>query len=217
MDFYKNEEPLSKWNNFEFWKGFADEMNDIDGTISKEFELNACKYLLYDYFTSVVVVGTSAKDLIQNFAGNTNIVNDLYCDGCFTQYGSLVIPPFNLFEKSVLMPSSYPKFKSFEQLFKDNPTLSDMALFVSRHYIFTRELNRAKNDIHRIQQEIDIFNAAQDYVNIQKKDLNEDQRAHLEIEILNKTKSFKTKMVCVPYISILPYISISPKKKKKFM
>ena len=74
-------------------------MNDIDGKISKEFELNACKYLLHDYFTSVVVVGCTAKDIIQHFAGNATLWM-IYIVWLFQSIWILVIPPFNLFEKS---------------------------------------------------------------------------------------------------------------------
>ena len=106
------------------------------------------------------------------------------------------------------MPSSYLKFKAFEQLMKDNPILSDLALFVSRHYI-SRELTRAKNDIHRIQQEIDIFDAAKGYVEVQK-DLNDDQRAHLEIELLNKIKAM-TQNGIVFYLSFPIFLFIVTK------
>merc|ERR1712079_945754 len=87
-----------------------------------------------------------------------------------------------------------PQFLAFEQLLKENAVISNLALYCSRHYIFTRELNRARKDIERIEGEHEVFQSAQQYVDQQKDELTLDQRAHLEVEILNKTKSFDTKL-----------------------
>ena len=195
LEHYKSQGPLSDWSDIGYWKHFVDEMKIESTAVSRDFELNACKYLLFDYFTSVVVVGCTAHDIVHHFAGNTDIVNTLYEEGCLSQYGSLVVPPFNLYEEAVLMPSSRPQFLAFEQLLKENVTVSNLALYCSRHYIFTRELNRAQRDLERIKAEREVFESAQQYVDQQKKELSMDQRAHLEVEILNKTKSFDTKMV----------------------
>eukprot|EP01084_Bolivina_argentea_P013818 25894_1 len=92
------------------------------------------------------------------------------------------------------MPTSFPKCKAFKQIFSNNKMLSDMSLFVTRHYIFKRELNRAINDINRVKTDIEIFNAAQSYVEAQKKELNEEERAHLEVDLLNKNKNFDTRL-----------------------
>merc|ERR1712129_619246 len=72
--------------------------------------------------------------------------------------------------------------------------LAEIALFVSRHYIFCRELKRARADVDNLQKELQIFDAAQSFVEKKKKSLDEEQRAHLEVELLSKTKQFETKM-----------------------